>query len=53
MKKVPTKQYNLKDELIEEFDSITSASKKTGIPIGTINTAVKYNHVTRKLYRWK
>lgn len=49
----PVKQYNLNDELIDEFKSIRSAYKITGISTTSIKTSLKENRSVDREFYWK
>ena len=47
------KQYDLEGNVIAEYESVTKASKETGVPANSIYAALKNGGKTQGKYRWK
>lgn len=49
---VSVTQFDLDNNIIEKFNSIVSATQKTGISASCIIQSCKHNRITQKKYRW-
>lgn len=51
--KIKVKQYNIKGELVNSFNSISEASNKTGVSAGAISMCINNKRKTANKFIWK